>query len=321
MPEIDKSSPILREDHKIGAAVVFVHVHYADVWEAMAAQVAACMPGPFRLVLTSSLPPRSLAVPPTPLLLETRIIETENRGRDIRPFLTALGQTDDFSIGLKLHSKRSTHRLDGDKWRESIVNSLLPSRQGVTAIIDAMADDPRIGLVAPQGGLLSIRPWIGRNEPGMRAVASRIELELADRSLRDGHFVAGSMFWFRRDAVADFTDLQLLPLFETEAGQVDGTLAHAAERLFALVAETRGCVTLPVDALPDAHPDMTLRELQALSRSTVDRDNPHLRPLPLLFRTVDRYLPFAKTVYGRLHPGIRGAVRKLLLRGPSSGIR
>jgi len=49
------------------------------------------------------------------------------------------------------------------------------------------------------------------------------------------------MFWFRPAALAGLLDLELADAdFEPEAGQVDGTMAHAMERFLGLLVRSNG---------------------------------------------------------------------------------
>jgi lipopolysaccharide biosynthesis protein len=53
----------------------------------------------------------------------------------------------------------------------------------------------------------------------------------------DFRFPAGSMFWFRMAALPQLLDEEFVSIdeFEFEAGQLNGTLAHAIERIVGLI--------------------------------------------------------------------------------------
>jgi lipopolysaccharide biosynthesis protein len=249
---------------------VFVHVHYPEIWEEMRARVAERLTLPFRLVLTSARAPEEIALPETPHMVSARFVPVANRGRDIRPFLAALAETPDFDIGLKLHTKKSPQREDGAAWRNDVLDSLLPPPPGVADIVARLGADPRIGLVAPAGFALSVRPWVLVNADGMARVMSAVGHELADDDLDDAFFAAGSMFWFRRCALSALASAPVLDLFEPEEGQLDGTIAHAMERIFPVEARRRGLASLALPALTASSPAMPTAELIALARQHAD---------------------------------------------------
>src|SRR4051794_24828825 len=67
-------------------------------------------------------------------------------------------------------------------------------------------------------------------------------------------FPSGSMFWARSAALRPLLDLHLsFDDFPAEAGQTDGTLAHAIERLYFLVCEQAGFDWLKITARGGLH--------------------------------------------------------------------
>ncbi|UFN48705.1 rhamnan synthesis F family protein [Roseomonas sp. OT10] len=249
---------------------VFVHAHYPDIWREMSKVLARRLTLPFHLVVTTSAPVEEIVLPQTPALLSARVLPVENRGRDILPFLRALEVLPDFTFGLKLHTKKSPQREDGAQWRAALLDSLLPGQGGGRAIIERLRADRRIGFVTPAAFCLSVKPWILVNAEGMDRVLTTLGGEMTEDDLEDAYFAAGSMFWFRHEALAGLVDERVTALFEAEAGQLDGTTAHAMERLFPVVARRRGYVSLAMPALLASRPTMTLPELQALARRHAD---------------------------------------------------
>lgn len=295
---------------------IFVHVFYPDIWKEMAAQIAASMPVPFDLIITSPHDISALAGPDTPYLQNLSRLRVENRGRDILPFLTAIENAPPYSIGLKLHTKKSTHRIDGDAWRRSIMASLLGSQEDVAKLLGAVGADRRIGLVAPEGMLLGVK----KRTPGYRHLldetAGRFGKVLTPQERKRSLFIAGSMFWFRHDAVADLVPSQVADLFEKETGQVDATAAHAMERYFSIHAARRGFVTLSTDVLDAASPQSSLETLHGLSKRAAGHQSVHIVQLPVPLMKLHRIMPFLGDVWRFLPMPVRLWMRRYLLGLP-----
>ena len=95
-----------------------------------------------------------------------------------------------------------------------------------------------MGIVGPEGHLQQLDAFWGANADAVQYLAARIGM--APPEQRD-HFGAGSMFWARLESLRDVLDARLSDAeFEQESGQLDGTLAHAVERLFATCASHAG---------------------------------------------------------------------------------
>ncbi len=187
--------------------------------------------------------------------LDPQIEVFENRGRDVLPFLHVANRLLDegAQVVLKLHTKRSTHRNDGDQWRRELVEKLLsPAR--AERILEAFEQHADLGLVAAEGHLQPLHYFWGANEANVYYLSSR--LGIAAPSVDSDQFIAGTMFWARLEALRPLLDAHLdLWEFEDESGQVDGTMAHAVERIFTQSATSIGMTTQSaarVCGLPEA---------------------------------------------------------------------
>jgi lipopolysaccharide biosynthesis protein len=173
----------------------------------------------------------------------------ENRGRDIRSFMLALRHIRSlgYLVACKIHTKKTPQAVKGfgDSWRQKLIDPLLGSSKSLTTALERFENESDLGILVPDGSLIDLSLpdnhvpntyWLDRILQRM----NRSDL-IQNYSIR---FSAGSMFWFRIEALAGLDDLILAgDDFELELGQRDGTLAHAVERLVTLYAQERGFCT------------------------------------------------------------------------------
>ncbi|NIJ75245.1 lipopolysaccharide biosynthesis protein [Xanthomonas campestris] len=231
--------PEIATEARPPSVCVVLHAWYLDVLTEMLDAIAECGT-PLRIVITTDL----TKVTEVSKCVQQRGIEAEvegfeNRGRDILPFLHVANRLLDEGVQLvlKLHTKKSTHRDDGNAWRNEMLAALLMP-QRVDAIVDAFSTDPSVGLMAPDGHLLPVTDFIGGNADALDYLAVRTGTDALDA---DSLFASGSMFWARLEALRPLLDAHLHPSeFESEQGQIDGTLAHAIERFIGLAVTHSG---------------------------------------------------------------------------------
>ena len=152
-----------------GRVLVIVHVYYPELWPSLAERISL-IPGAFDLVVTL-VEGRSEALADS-IVAQFPGVDFEvvpNRGRDMWPFVRVLelGLVGDYDAVLKLHTKASVHRIDGDAWRDRLLDSLCPSREGIDLILELLRRDPAVGMVAPAGAVLGREFW-GSNGPDGR---------------------------------------------------------------------------------------------------------------------------------------------------------
>ncbi|MGI0084695.1 MAG: rhamnan synthesis F family protein, partial [Nitrososphaerales archaeon] len=171
--------------------------------------------------------------------IEVRVFE--NRGRDVAPFI--VGYSDilkNYEYFIHLHTKRSPHGGDPlEHWLDYLLTNLLGSEQIVTSIFKLFCEH-NVGIVYPQHlfVLRRILNW-GYNFELAASLLRRAGFVLDKLCLLE--FPSGAMFWGRSAALRPLLDLDLqFSDFPDEAGQFDGTLAHAIERTFCFFAELAG---------------------------------------------------------------------------------
>lgn len=241
----------LTEPSRVG---VVLHVYYTEQLPELFGRLR-CIPTEYDLWLTNASGEELEAPAELGRVRNVRVLEVENRGRDILPLLSLVnaGYLDPYELLLKVHTKRSAWRADhealegdGGTWRHDLLNAVLGDEADVTAILSAFAERPGLGLVTADGNLLDAGFW-GGNDGSAAELLRRIELDVDRSRLR---FAAGSIYWVRGFALQGLRSLNLgRDDFEPEEGQVNGTTAHALERVLGLLVEEAGLALVERSAL------------------------------------------------------------------------
>lgn len=168
------------------------------------------------------------------------VLVCPNRGRDVAPFLIEGNRLlDDAEILLHLHTKKSPHDSIYAGWGSYLRKNLIGSRETVLSILKVF-EKSNAGLIFSDHfeEVVGLRNW-GFDYRHARALLERLGIHIdSDTTLE---FPTSTMFWARRDALELLFKAGLsYEDFEQEAGQVDGTLAHAIERSLVYIAQSAG---------------------------------------------------------------------------------
>lgn len=250
---------------------VVLNCYYTDLLDELLGRLTG-IPVPFDLFVTNTS--GELVSLPATLghMRHGIVLDCENRGRDILPMVQLVnsGHLDSYELILKIHTKKSPWREahqslsgTGAAWKDSFLQALLPSAEGVAQILTAFADDPYLGIVTADGSVAGPEHW-GGDKRITEQLLRRIELDLDGRTLR---FPAGSMYWCRGFVLQGLRSLNLIADdFDEEDGQIDGTTAHAVERIVGLLTEEAGLTISTTSDLPHSPQDQ--------ARNGIDRWRP-----------------------------------------------
>ena len=219
---------------------VIVHLYYIDIWDEIVC-LFKNITVPFDIYVTVN---EQVSLKTIKYIQDSvpniEVIQVENRGRDILPFLDVLHriETMKYKYICKLHTKKSLHRLDGNLWRKVSLYDLLGSNKIVNEILKNFKEKATLGIVSPKNNILSVNDNIGSNKEKIKFLVSSCNLIYEE----DCSFVAGSMMWLNNDILDPLYKLCKTDIlnFEKEEGQLDGTMAHAVERFLGVLAESNG---------------------------------------------------------------------------------
>jgi|GEM_PF-1388906 len=217
------------------------HLYHIDMFEEINEELKNCLDF-FDLYISINLEcniddvKKVLSVYP-----EANIFMFENRGRDVLPFLNIFREIEklDYDSICKIHTKKSVHINSGLEWGKILRTRLF---DGHNEILNSFKEENKIGAYVAKGNLAD-SSYVGLNRDNMQATCDMLNIQYTE----DFYFPIGTMFWCRPEAIHQLTSDRLeSKYFVIENGEIDGTFAHALERMGGLLITTNGYFVLEI---------------------------------------------------------------------------
>ena len=253
----------LRGDLKIG---IHIHLYYTDLpYEII--RYLQDFPTPFDLYVTitdtvfASTAQQLFCNALLPNVQNVRIITVPNRGRDVAPWVLNMRPYQaNYDLFCHVHTKKSEHTAFGNAWRTYLFDNLLLA-DNAREIISFFEQNAALGCLFPaippqlRQALTGMEMLLYGSEKEYNLICSMLRRMNFEGELRRASifFPSGTMCWYRPKALYQlFTCNLRLEEFAEEPIGTGGTLAHAMERLPALIAARNGYMVrsfTPVDAV------------------------------------------------------------------------
>lgn len=178
---------------------------------------------------------------------EVKIINVENRGYDVAPFIKVLKMInlDDYDFVIKIHTKQTLKTrarlvrssFKKDEWRKLLI-SFMESSERIDNVLNIFAENPKVGMISHYNLIIKAS---NKEDPIAKKRAEEI-IRHIDVVSKKRMFVAGTMFIVRAKLLKW---LQEYPCatedFEPYVKNIKGgSLAHVYERLFGYVVTVQG---------------------------------------------------------------------------------
>ncbi len=181
------------------------------------------------------------------------IVEVENYGYDIVPFLSLLPllKEQKYDVVCKLHTKKGAANLekhiDGidNIWFKLLMDSVLGTKESVNQILGAFEKNETLGMLGSAALYKSTQKLMYNNEVYVTKILNT--LENTTDPANDWGFFAGSIFWARVDIFDSLIDNQKIDtLLQSSSQMKTGAVAsvfHAFERVFGVLPELKDMKT------------------------------------------------------------------------------
>jgi lipopolysaccharide biosynthesis protein/glycosyltransferase involved in cell wall biosynthesis len=166
----------------------------------------------------------------------------ENRGRDIAPFLNEfLDEYVKYDYVCKVHTKRSPHLFEfGEKWRTYLYHNLFGSKSIVEKQVLLFESDSKVGITYPVPMVGTTNNTWDDNKDIADSLLREVGADVSRLDFESLEYPSATMFWFRPKALGKMLGAFSYSRFPPEPIPIDGTIAHALERVVQFVCEDAG---------------------------------------------------------------------------------
>ena len=170
-----------------------------------------------------------------------QIIEVENLGYDILPFLKVIKSTNinDYDYIIKLHTKNNSLKFNipdfryngphfkNEFWRDELIRPLISTKKHFAKNLNLLSNNPDIGMIVSKTFLMNLRSYVAE------------ETYLLDK------LKAGTMFIIKADILktlieSDLKEDDFIIDENTYTSGNEGQFVHAVERIFTILTDEAG---------------------------------------------------------------------------------
>lgn len=262
---------------------VIIHLYYIDTIEDYFKYIEA-IPSDIDIFFTvSDYHVKELLVQAFGKKNNCKIIEKQNRGRDISSLLVACREHIlKYEYVCFIHDKKERsyfYKKDTENWIQCLWENMLGGTEYIENIIATLYENLELGLLAPPSPLSEhcaiayVNSWYD-NFDRVKLLASEMNLN-CNLDYAKPPITLGTAFWAKTSALEKLFEIEWkYEDFDEEPLKIDGTISHAIERIFAYVVQDAGFETGWV--MTDKYAGERLEYMERSMRKAFERLNESL---------------------------------------------
>ena len=235
-----KSKPIWEHKPKV---LVHLHLYYLDQLDYMLKKLKNINSCDWDLFVTMTKQDEKAIQKLKEFKSDVHIVQVEDKGFDIWPFLQVLNLVDleNYDDILKIHTKKYRKKKDfygrGNAWRNYLIDALLGSRKQFQKNIHLMQMDKSVGLIGSRATLATMGCFEKDDSILFDEMCQSHGIPVSQ-----GRFIAGTMFLVRAKCFQRIKDMNFKSEDFNHIQQTSGrtTTAHTLERLLSRIVEVEG---------------------------------------------------------------------------------